>query len=152
MSKYHTPLVCDTFYHIFNSATGKEKLFIEPDNYIFFLQKFKYHIQPITETYCWCLLPNHFHFLIRIKQESVVTNAFIEIKKRAPTSYEELQDFLMERFSNFCNSCTKAFNKKYLRRGSLFIDYLRRMLIENDHQLLCTVFYIYKIYYASWLV
>ncbi len=144
MSKYHTPLVCDTFYHIFNRATGKEKLFVEADNYYFFLQKFKYHIQPIADTYCWCLLPNHFHFLVRIKQEQFVKDAFVVVKKKEPASYAELQDFLMERFANCCNSYTKAFNKKYARKGSLFIDYLKRVPIDNDHQLLSTIFYIHK--------
>ncbi|HRP60464.1 MAG TPA: transposase, partial [Vicingus sp.] len=52
------------YYHIYNRANGSEKIFLNEENYLFFLQKYIEYIHPIAETYCYCLMPNHFHFLI----------------------------------------------------------------------------------------
>jgi hypothetical protein len=37
-------------------------------------------------------------------------------------SHHNLPAFLMERFSNFCNSYTKSYNKFYDRKGALFLE------------------------------
>lgn len=57
----------EKFYHIYNHANGNENLFIEEENYHFFLQQWDKYISPIADTYAYCLIPNHIHFLIRIK-------------------------------------------------------------------------------------
>ena len=67
MPDYHIPLLPDKTYHIFSRAIGKEKLFLEDENHKFFLRKYKLHISPVADTFAYTLLPNHFHFLIRIK-------------------------------------------------------------------------------------
>ena len=59
----------DHFYHIYNHANGIENLFRTEDNYHYFLKKYHQHISPIAETWAYCLMPNHFHFLVRIKEE-----------------------------------------------------------------------------------
>jgi len=61
-----------------------------------------------------------------------------------PQSTDILPDFIMERFSNFFNGYTKAFNKQHKRKGSLFMDYMKRVEIDNTNQLLATTFYIHK--------
>lgn len=69
-------------YHVYNRANGNEKLFLSDENYCYFLKKYDEYIYPIADTFCYCLMPNHFHFLIRIKEESVLKNFFKEkIKK-----------------------------------------------------------------------
>ena len=57
------------FYHIYNHANGSENLFRNDENYNFFLRKWSQHIEPIADSYAYCLMPNHFHFLVRIKDE-----------------------------------------------------------------------------------
>src|SRR5690606_2032290 len=42
------------------------------------------------------------------------------------------------------NSYTKSFNKRFNRRGALFIDYLRRIEVNSDNQFGATIFYIHK--------
>ena len=76
MPDYHIPLFPDKIYHIFSRAIGKEKLFLEDENYKFFLKKFKLHISPVADTFAYNLLPNYFHFLIRIKslEETKITS------------------------------------------------------------------------------
>jgi len=144
MSGYHMPLFPGQQYHILGRAIGDELLFREEINYQFFLARYQKHISPVANTYCYCLLPNHFHFLVRIKEEDDLKAHFMEIKKSKIYSPELLPEFIMERFSNLLNSYAKAYNKKYDRKGGLFIDYLRRVEIMNDSQFGVTVFYIHK--------
>jgi putative transposase len=55
------------FYHIYNRGNNRENIFREERNYAYFLQLYTRHIAPIAETYAYCLLKNHFHLLIRVK-------------------------------------------------------------------------------------
>lgn len=49
-----------------------------------------------------------------------------------------------QRFSNFLNSYTKAFNKVNKRKGALFMDYLKRSCVNNDRDFSNFVWYIHK--------
>ena len=144
MPDYHLPLYPDHTYHIFSRATGNEKIFTEEKNYSFFLNKYQQHILPVADTYAFCLLPNHFHFLIKIKSIDAIEKYYIQKKKAKNFTPEVVSDFIMERFSNSLNSYTKAFNKTYNRKGSLFMDYLRRIEVSTDDQFGATIFYIHK--------
>lgn len=96
------------------------------------------HIGPISETLCYCLMPNHFHFLIKIK---------IESKIRKLDNYKSEQDvslFLSKQFSNLFSSYTQAFNKFTGRRGSLFMRAFKRKLIEDEVYLRNLVKYIHS--------
>ena len=144
MPDYHIPLIPDKTYHIFSRAMGKEKLFFEEDNYRYFLKQFSKYISPVADTFAYNLLPNHFHFMIRVKNNNVIHQEFLKIKKNKKFSVEVVPEFIMERFSNLLNSYTKAFNKKYSRIGGLFIDIMRRVEIIEDSQVGATIFYIHK--------
>lgn len=143
---YYVPFLPGEMYHVVSRATGNELLFKEQDNYRFFLRRFEKYISPVAEIYAYALLPNHFHFLIEIKPYEVLLQLCYSNKKLVPESklQELLQTFVMQQFSNLLNSYSKAFNKKYNRKGSLFMDYLRRVQIADDEQFLATVFYIHK--------
>ncbi len=143
MSAYHVPMEADCIYPFYSRAVGQEKLFKYEDNYRYFLTKYKLHINPIANTFAWCLLPNHFHFLIKVKSLDSIRFYYSAVKK-INFSAELLSDFIMERFSNWLNSYTKAFNKVNERKGSLFIDYMRRVQVNGDEQLSATIFYIHK--------
>ncbi len=58
------------YFHIYNRGNNKEIIFKEPENFIYFLNLWKKYIHPVAETFCYNLLPNHFHFFIRIKEVS----------------------------------------------------------------------------------
>ena len=68
------PLQPDTSYHIFNHANGFENIFRHEANYYFFLEKYWKYIGPVAETYAWCLMPNHFHLVVRIRKRSILIN------------------------------------------------------------------------------
>lgn len=148
--KYFIPLEPGKFYHIFNHAVGNEKFFRNDDNYSYFLKKYKEYISPIARTYSYVLIPNHFHFLVEIKDKEELYEGYLilELKKEFPKVKLEkeldYEKFVMQQFSNFFNSYTKSFNKKFNRRGALFIDYLRRTLISDEEYLRNMILYIHQ--------
>ena len=144
MTDYHLPLLPGRTYHLFSRANGNEKLFLEPDNYHFFLQRLEKYILPVAAINSYCLIPNHFHLLATIRETGILEEHFRLMKHNHIFLKEFLSNFIMERFSNMLNSYTKAFNKKYNRKGSLFMDYMRRVEIETHAQMNATVFYIHK--------
>ncbi|MBK7097422.1 MAG: transposase [Sphingobacteriales bacterium] len=119
-------LLFSTYYHIFNHANGDDNLFREEKNYSFFLNKYHQHIDPIADTIAWCLMPNHFHLLIKIKNAEALLQTFPKFKTLETFREEEktLSNLLSKQFSNFFSSYSQAFNKVYNRRGSLFIKTL----------------------------
>ena len=97
----------DTYYHIYNHANGDDNLFREQKNYPFFLEKYHQHIDPIANTIAYCLMPNHFHLLIKIKTEAEVAvnlpQAFLKFGtlEKLEEIEEAKKKFLSKQFSNF---------------------------------------------------
>ncbi len=132
-----TPLEPDSYYHIFNRANGNEKIFRSSNNYNFFLRKYTKHIVPISDTFCYCLMPNHFHFLIRIKNESEIVN----LPNYRPN--QAIHIFLSKQFSNLFSSYTQAFNKQMGRKGSLFMRPFKRKPVKDESYLRKLTHYIH---------
>ncbi len=148
--KYFIPLEAGKFYHIFNHAVGSEKLYRNDENYNYFLKKFNEYISPIASTFSYVLIPNHFHFLIEIKDKKELYESYRilesnkEFPKVKPETEMDFEKFVMQQFSNFFNCYTKSFNKQHNRKGALFIDYLRRTLISDEEYLRNIVTYIHQ--------
>lgn len=138
-----------TYYHIYNHANGDDNLFREQKNYPFFLKKYHQHIDPIAETIAWCLMPNHFHLLVKIKNEEEILSDFFKasnsskvpnfgrVKEAIPSN------FISKQFANFFSSYTQSFNKIYNRRGSLFIKSFKRKEITDENYLRNLILYIH---------
>jgi REP element-mobilizing transposase RayT len=109
------------FYHIYNRGNNKQDVFFEPDNYDYFLKLLNRHIKPISKVFAYCLLPNHFHLVLRI-------NNNIDKPSQA--------------LSNLMNAYTKAINKRYNRTGSLFQKPFKRIKIENEDYLTNLILYV----------
>ena len=62
------PLQPGQYYHIYNRGINGEPLFREERNHRHFLKLWAKYIEPLADTYAYCLLNNHFHFLVRIKE------------------------------------------------------------------------------------
>ena len=69
MKNTTSPLLPGVYYHIYNRGNNREDLFIEKRNYPYFLSLYAKHIEPVADTFAYCLLRNHFHFSLRIKTE-----------------------------------------------------------------------------------
>ena len=85
---------------------------------------------------------------IKDKKELYESYRILESNKKFPKVKSEteldFEKFVMQQFSNFFNCYTKSFNKKYNRKGALFIDYLRRTLISDEEYLRNIVLYIHQ--------
>lgn len=117
------------YYHVYNRGNNGENIFIEVKNYNYFLEKVKKYILPIADVYAYCLLKNHFHIVLRIKDKIDIPEKFKE-KIHLP-------------FSNLFNSYSKSINKAYNRTGSLFQEHLHRNRIENEGYLKQLILYVH---------
>ena len=152
------------FYHIYNHAVGGRDLFKEPDNYMHFLGLYDKFIDPIAETFAWVLLPNHFHFLVRIKENVVYkySNAdrsvdavrFEQVKwQTINLSTSNGPDSVGNKiktpkphlhFSHLFNAYSKYFNIKYGYYGVLFERPFKRKLIDSTEYLKNVIIYIHN--------
>jgi len=134
MRKFNDPFISDHYYHVFNRAVGSEPMFKEPENYRYILEKLKEHILPVADIFSYSFLPNHFHLFVRIKSINIIEQKFQLSKlKEQQRKYEiNRSAYISEQFGNWCNGYTKAFNKRYSRKGKLFMDNLNRRLIDSE--------------------
>ncbi|MGL1889557.1 MAG: hypothetical protein OCD76_23790 [Reichenbachiella sp.] len=125
-----------SYYHIVNHAVGSENLFRCDENYRYFLDRYAHYMNSVCDTLCYCLMPNHIHFLIRTKSE--------ELLLKHPKYKGDIHKTVMQQLSNLLNGYAKAYNKKYERRGALWIDYTKRYNIETDNYLTSVINYIHQ--------
>ena len=59
-------------YHIYNRANGKENLFANRGNSKYFLELYAKKISPIASMFAYCLMPNHIHFAIQVKNIELI--------------------------------------------------------------------------------
>ena len=111
------------FYHIYNRGNNRENIFLEDRNYSYFLRLWESHTKSIADTYAYCLLKNHFHALIKTKDDD----------KAEPS----------KQFSNLFNSYAKSVNRAYSRTGSLFERPFGRNEIDSESYLAQAVLYIH---------
>jgi putative transposase len=127
------------YYHIYNRGNNRENLFYEERNFRYFLQLYANHIHKIADTYAYCLMRNHFHFLVRIKTEE----EYFHNLNSKPLE-EPIETFNpSQNFSNLFNAYSKAINKSYDRIGSLFQKHFSRRLVSSDSYFLNLIFYIH---------
>jgi len=159
MGNIRIPLEPDRYYHIFNHAVGKDNLFKCDDNYLFFLKRYQQHILPIADTFAYCLMPNHFHLLVRIKLLKDLVNPrgfknLINLRGfKNPGGLDfglttglrdlKVEHFLSHTFGSLFNSYTKAFNKQQNRKGKLFLENFERKLINEESYLRNIIQYIH---------
>jgi len=85
---------------------------------------------------------SHFHLMVKIRQAGKLKIFFKEkYPDRDPQSFGNFADLISIQFKNFFISYAKSFNKKYDRRGSLFLDNINRKLVLDE------VYYTQLIYY-----
>lgn len=78
----------DNIYHVYNQGNNKQRIFYNRKDYFLFLVLYKKLVGGVINTIAWCLMPNHFHFMVHSNQKSnekikqgglyidVVTNGF----------------------------------------------------------------------------
>ncbi|GAB2576749.1 transposase [Spirosoma areae] len=140
--QYYPPLLEESFYHIYNRGNNGDNLFYQHRNYQYFLQKYDFYLSAYLETYTFCLLPNHFHLLVRVKN-------FVDL----PKTYQTLQHgtelitsperIISEQFRRFFVSYAKSIKVQQERTGSIFEKNFRRKLVDSDNYLTTLIAYIH---------
>lgn len=147
-----TVFVNEYFYHVFNRGSNKQPVFLAERDYRRFLDtlmyyqfsgpkpKFSTHArfkkkdytfnQKIVDIVSYCLMPNHFHLLIKQQQDNGV----------------------IEFISKSINSYTKYFNAKHNRSGPLFQGEYKAVYIESEEQLVHVSRYIHLNPYVAGIV
>lgn len=129
-------------YHVFNRGVEKRNVFTDRREYSRFLETIQYYQQiypqvrfskadkdkkenlsdkKLVEIIAYCLMPNHFHFLLRQVSDNGIST-FIR---------------------RLINSYTRYFNTKNERVGSLFQGPFKAVRMESDEQLLHVTRYIH---------
>ncbi len=153
------------YYHVYNRGINGENIFRENDNYEHFLHLYEKYIDPVAETYAWCLMPNHFHILIRIK-EPMDIGLYKPVKTNCPNDIDKLKSMSLTNpsvcvapegvdkkikiptpdkyFSHLFNAYAKYINIRYHRHGSLFERPFNRKRIDNEKYFKNLVIYIHN--------
>jgi len=110
LNLYKMNIIPNETYHIYNQGNNRERIFYEDVDYIEFLKLFRKYVLPNCEALAYCLMPNHFHFLIQATELSAKTKLVGNI------SLCELSNGFRLLQSNYA----QYINKKKGRSGSLF--------------------------------
>lgn len=100
-------------YHVYNRGNDKQKIFFKDENYFFFLRKMRKLLLPNCELLAYCLMPNHFHFLIYANERTVAfdeknRNAFSEAIRKLLSQYAKAVNIQQGRTSSLFQQNTKA--------------------------------------------
>lgn len=141
----------ERIYHVYNRTNNNEPLFLNDNNYLFFLQKYHYYLSDSIDTFCWNLLPDHFHLMVRVKSEplileSLCSKPFSQLSKTEKlfiNKQTSLHNVIGKSFTRFFQSYAQSFNHAYSRNGNLFYKPFKRIEITSDSQLTATMVYIH---------
>jgi hypothetical protein len=156
-----SPLLFNTYYHIYNRGVNGENIFIEERNYDLFLKLYEKYITPVADTFGYCMLRNHFHVHLRVKSEEEILQSK-ETLRVSPAIHPSIgrgsiahsgqnqsrkplgSKYVSDQFSNFFNAYAKTINKAYGRSGSLFQHPFGRVPITSDRQFWNVIAYIHQ--------
>ena len=123
----------DRFYHVYNRGVGRRRIFFSRANRVFFLRRLRDYCEPNSEggtsIVAYCLMPNHFHLLVR------------------PYAAD-----LAVRIGRLCKSYTQAINRERERVGPLFQGRFKAVLVDEESQLVHLSRYIHLNPVAAGLV
>jgi putative transposase len=139
----YQPILTGTFYHIYNRGNNGENLFYREENYFYFLHRFDQYLSPYIDVYAYCLLPNHFHFLIKTKERNEIAEHLL-CHQKGLKKLEDAPTIISEEFRRFFLSYAKSIKIQEGRTGSLFEKNFKRKMIADDKHLLWAINYIHR--------
>ncbi|MCD4694592.1 MAG: hypothetical protein K8S16_00015 [Bacteroidales bacterium] len=153
-------------YHIYNRGNNKNMIFFQEENYLFFLKKVRKELSDYFNFLAYCLMPNHFHFLVQVKELSYSSNDFkssdewLKVRNSSDdskSSDEYLSKQISKQIAILLRSYTRAINKQENRTGSLFQQKTKAKCLnemnngKNNYVVACFN-YIHQNPYSSGLV
>ena len=108
-------------YHVIQRGNNREACFIEPENYLFYLELWKeLSTRYGAAVHAYCLMTNHVHFLATPDNEVAISNTMKVVGSRY----------------------AQYINKKYRRTGTLWEGRHRASLVQSERYLLTCMRYI----------
>lgn len=153
------PLAPGNFYHIYNRGNNRENIFVQERNYAYFMDLWWKHISPIAETWAFCLLRNHFHAAVYIKDGKDLTGLTVDTPNQNSRADKDrllsdsrgdlsgLKKNIKEPsqyFSNFFNAYSRGLNIATQRTGALFSRPFKRIPVDNEAYLMQLIVYIHQ--------
>ncbi len=128
----------DNIYHVYNQGNNRETLFLKEDHYSRFLNLFKGYVLPHCEVLAWCLMPNHFHFMMYADERSAI------LKKQGGL----LLDPVTNGFRNLLSTYSHEFNNQNNRSGALFRPKTKAKCLSEESLIMKTG-YSFLDYYST---
>ena len=116
-------------YHLYNKSY--REVFVVDDYYLLFLKKVKKYIHPFCEILAWCLMPNHFHFLIMATSPSI---------ENVNEPHRPTTQCLSKNWGTLLSSFTLSFNKQNENKGPLWIYHTAAKMLNghsDNYPLVC---------------
>ncbi len=157
-------LVPEAYYHIYNRGINSGRIFCNEENYLFFLTKFAYYLNPFCDVFAYCLMPNHFHFLIRVKSEEQLkmfvkdSNHFVKVpnfdkgdqgnsnfdkSNKQVKGLHSFDSIVSKQIGKFISSYSQAYNKVINRHGPLLESPFKRKRIDTEDYFKNLIIYIH---------
>src|SRR5579885_209493 len=111
----------DSIYHVYNQGNNKQQIFFTHENYLYFLNNYRTLVAPYADTIAYCLMPNHFHFLVSTNQQSV------KKIKIGSLTLSALSNGIRILLSSYAT----AINKQQQTTGSLFRQKTKAKILNN---------------------
>jgi putative transposase len=115
-------LIANQLYHIYNQGNNQETIFFNEGNYLEFLLKFKENVLPHCEVLAYCLMPNHFHFLLNVSGKSIQP---VKIGSLTLTNLSNGFRLLQSGYASYLN-------RKQGRSGVLFRPKIKAKVLQDD--------------------
>ncbi|MFZ1856610.1 MAG: hypothetical protein WAU29_04535 [Chitinophagaceae bacterium] len=104
------PFAPNNIYHLYNQGNNRQPIFLNGKDYITFLNLYKKLFTPNCSTIAWCLMPNHFHFMIH-------TDERCDVKIKQGGIY---LDPITNSIRKLLSGYARIFNTQYQQTGSVF--------------------------------
>jgi putative transposase len=114
-------------YHVYNRGNNKQPIFFTDANYIYLLQKIKAEWRKYADILCYCLMPNHFHFMIRPNEAGCQQLVLAG-------NISNLQN-LSKAIGKTLSSYTKAINIQNKTTGNLFQKKTKAKILTRDSKI-----------------
>lgn len=129
-------------YHVYNRGNDKQPIFFTEANYLYFLQKIKTEWKRHADVLCYCLMPNHFHVMLKPNEEGC--------KSMIIAGKETHMQNLSKTIGKTLSSYTQAINIQNNSTGNLFQKKTKAKLLTepsrpddnfSNHDYLLTCFH-----------
>ena len=127
-------LLPNQIYHVYNRGNNRQPIFLEKENYYYFLEKVRTFLVPNCHILAFSLMPNHFHFLICPNERSNIP--YYGTKRRFKDKKRKKQLIKLNHFTwglkHLLSSYSRGINKRFNRTGSLFQQNTKIKLTSSD--------------------